>query len=202
LIQVLPFGWLQFLVRTIPQVTVNWAGVGMVVLCSAVILVCLQSLLNFLSRGQFRFRWTVGIFASLWLLFCLIIAVAGLTRTIPLLANERWYQPRSGYAELRMASMHASMALSEGGTDLALLRRLLMDSERGRPFWEECEVLIGAGASGKSPWIILIPRDAKARERLGFSVVAGSGSQDFLPIEKLEEKLASLRSAVPLAELR
>lgn len=35
----LPTGWFGFLRRTLPEVAVNWHGVGMVGLCSAIIVV-------------------------------------------------------------------------------------------------------------------------------------------------------------------
>jgi hypothetical protein len=195
-IRALPFGWLNFLQRTLPEVTVNWAGIGMVALCSAAILACLHSLLKALTKERFRFRWSMAIFASPWLLFCLIIAVTGVSRTIPLLRNETWYRPRSGYGELRNASMHATMALNEGGTDPGQLRRLLMDTNRWRPLWEEFEFLICAPGQGKSPSIIVIPRDEKVRNRSGFSIVTDSESEDSIPIDKLEEKLGKLRISV------
>jgi len=195
-IRSLPLGWLSFLSRTVPEVTIDWAGVGMVVICSAVILACLHSLLNALTQKRFQFRWSMSIFASVWLLFCLIIAVTGLSRTIALLKSEKWFQARSGYADLRMASLHASMALSEAGTDLNYLRRLLMDSERWRPFWEEFEFLVCSPEPGKAPWIIVIPRDVRTRERVGFSLVTDMGSEDSIPIGKLQEKLAGLRKTL------
>src|SRR5688572_7601827 len=107
IIRALPLGWLNFLKRTVPEVTVNWSGIGMVILCSALILICLHSLLSALTQKRFRLQWSVGIFASLWLLFCLIIAVAGLSRTTALLQNEKWYQVRLTRGDLWSASTHA-----------------------------------------------------------------------------------------------
>ena len=193
-IRALPLGWLNFLKRTLPEVTVNWAGIGMVVFCSVLILACLHSLLSAVTQKRFRFRWSVAIFASLWLLFCLIIAVAGLSRTIPLLQNESWFEPRSGYGDLRMASVHARMALSDSGNDLKQLRRFLLNSTGmyGRPLWEEFEFLLCSPEPSKSPCIVVIPKAPKVRERVGFSIVTDSESEDSIPIAKLHEKLASL----------
>jgi len=197
IISTLPLGWLRFLSRTLPEVTVNWAGISMVVLCSAAILACLHFLLSALTQKRFRFRWCVSIFASLWLLFCLIMAVAGLSRTMPLLTNEQWYQKRSGYGDLRNASMHATMALHESGSDLKYLRRLLFNSSRWSPLWEEFEFLVCSPAQGKPPCIIVVPKEAKARARVGFSIVTEEGSEDSIPIAELHEKLSKLRTLTP-----
>jgi len=129
IIRTLPLGWLNFLKRTLPEVTVNWSGIGMVILCSALILVCLHSLLSALTKKRFRFRWSVAIFASVWLLFCLIIAVAGLSRTTALPQNENWFRVRLTRGDLWSASTHASMSLSKSGNDLSYLKRLLLNSE-------------------------------------------------------------------------
>ena len=195
-VRALPLGWLGFLRRTLPEVTVNWSGIGMVVLCSALILACLHSLLSALTKKRFRLRWSVGIFASVWLLFCLIIAVAGLSRTAVLLQSETWYQVRLTRGDLRNASTHASMALSECGNDLSYLKRLLLDSAGrfGRPLWEEFEFLVCSSVQGKSPCIVVIPRAPKVRERIGFSIVTDAGSEDFIPMAKLHERLAKLRT--------
>ena len=195
-VRTLPFGWLNFLKRTVPEVTVNWSGIGMVVLCSAVILACLHSLLSALTQKRFPFRWSVSIFASIWLLFCLIIAVAGLSRTISLLQSEKWYEPRSGNGDLRRASMHARMALSESGNDLKHLRRLLLDATSiyGRPLWEEFEFLLCSPAQSQSPCIVVIPKEPKVRERVGFSIVTEADSEDSIPMAKLHERLAKLRA--------
>ena len=196
IVRALPLGWLSFLKRTVPEVTVNWPGIGMVILCSALILGFLHSLLSALTKKRFRFRWSVSIFASLWLLFCLIIGVAGLSRTIQFLQNEKWYEPRSGYEDLSMASMHARSALSYSEGDLRILRHLLLDSSGVRPFWEEFEFLVFSSEPSKSPCVIVIPRKPKVRERVGFSIVTNSDSEDSIPIAKLPERLAKLRTPV------
>lgn len=197
IIRTLPLGWLNFLIRTLPEVTVNWAGIGMVVLCSALILACLHSLLSALTQRRFRFRWSVAIFASVWLLFCLIIAVAGLSRTTALLQNENWYRVRLTRGDLWSASTHASMSLSKSGNDLSYLKRLLLHSEGkfGRPLWEEFEFMVCPPAQGKSPCIVVIPMEPKTRERIGFSIVSEAGSEDSIPIAKLHERLAALKTA-------
>jgi hypothetical protein len=196
IIRTLPLGWLNFLKRTVPEVTVNWSGLGMVILCSALILLCLHSLLSALTQKRFRFRWSVSIFASLWLLFCLIIAVAGLSRTTQFLQNEKWYEPRSGYGDLKMASMHARMALSDSEGDLRILKQLLMDSSGVRPVWEEFQFLVCSSEPSQSPCVIVIPRKPKVRESVGFSLVTNSDSDDCIPIAKLHERLAKLGTPV------
>ena len=195
----LPFGWIGFLRRTLPEVILNWAGIGMVVLCSALILLLLHGLLHGLTGKRFQFRWSVSIFIAVWLLFCLIIGVAGLSRTAALLEGEQWYERRFTRGDLRSASTYASLALNDSGSDVQSLKRRLIDSDTryGRPIWEEFEFLICPGTGGKSPSVVVIPREAKAREKVGFSIVSDVDSEDFIPISKLDEKIATLRASVP-----
>ena len=196
-IRALPFGWISFLGRTLPEVTTNWAGIGMVVLCSALILLSLHWLLNALTRRRFRFRWSLSIFAAVWLLFCLIIAVAGLNGTAAMLKNEKWFAPRSGYGDLRMASLHARMALNDAPNDLTHLKRLLLESEGrfGKPVWEDFEFLICPAEN--SVLVVVIPREPRTRQRVGFSIVGDSNSADYIPSARLPEKLVELRKSVP-----
>ena len=93
--------------------------------------------------------------------------------------------------------MHATMALLESGSDLKFLRRLLFDSSRWSPLWEEFEFLVCSPAQGKSPCIVVIPKEAKTRARVGFSIVTEEGSEDSIPIAELHEKLAKLRTLTP-----
>src|SRR3954469_10093687 len=88
-ITVVPFGWLQFLGRTLPSVTVNWSSVGMVVLCSALMLLVLQRFLSWLylafARGAerpsvWRWRWTLALYAFFWILFVIVIGASGVMR--------------------------------------------------------------------------------------------------------------------------
>src|SRR5262245_12051024 len=80
----LTFGWLNFLQRTLPDVTVNWSGIGMVALCSAVMVAGIHWLCSSLRRaatpealGPWRWRWTFALFASLWVTFGIVIGASG-----------------------------------------------------------------------------------------------------------------------------
>jgi hypothetical protein len=194
----LPFGWLGFLRRTLPEVTLNWAGIGMVLLCSVVILLLLHGVLNGLTGKRSPFRRSASILIGLWLLFCLIIGVAGLTRSTALLRGEEWYQRRFTRGDLKNASLYASMALNDSGNDVQSLKRMLRDpgNSYGRPLWEEFEFLVCAGVGGKAPSVVVIPREGKARANVGFSIVSDADSEDFIPISRLDEKLAMLRASV------
>lgn len=89
------------------------------------------------------------------------------------------------------------MALSKSGNDLSYLKRLLLHSEGkfGRPLWEEFEFMVYPPAQGKSPCIVVIPMEPKTRERIGFSIVTESDSEDSIPIAKLHERLAALKTS-------
>lgn len=88
-IGVVPFGWVKFLARTLPNVTVIWSGIGTVALCSALVLLTLQLFLQWLyaamsprSTSPYRpatwsWRWTVAVYACFWILFAIVIGASG-----------------------------------------------------------------------------------------------------------------------------
>ena len=189
----LPTGWISFLNRTLPDVSLNWAGLSMVALCSAIILVCLHLICRWLYRTaregrssvhgpeRWPLRWTGVLFAAFWLLFALAMGAAGLGRQVTWVFQSRQplYIARNygGWADLKQAEGTLATALVESQTNVAQayawFRRGEYESLSTRPtLWEKHHVLLFTNAHGESVGYVLIPRDPRVRERIGFLVSA------------------------------
>src|SRR5436190_12819281 len=135
---VVPFGWLQFVARTFPNVTINWSGIGMVVLCSALIVAGLQWFLSWLcvtlapgpeQPVSWPWRWTFALYAFFWILFGIVMGASGAMRQTTWLIEftEPLYRRRvNGYVELRQASAEVETALLESNGDIQKAQKLLM----------------------------------------------------------------------------
>lgn len=210
----LPLGWLAFLRRTWPEVTWNWPGIGMVVLCSGLLLVGLHSLGGWLytaARGthpgsgpvRWPWRWTGAIFGAFWLLFVLVMGASGLGRQLTWLADydgPLYEERRSGWAELTQADGALATAFVEHPSNateaLMAFRRGDYEPTGSKPtLWEQHHVLLFTNASGGLAGYVIFPRNPSLRERTGFlasgaEVVSRSGAMTNLPavIARLERR--------------
>jgi hypothetical protein len=84
------FGWVPFLGRVLPELTVSWSGVGTVAVCVLLLLVGLHLFCGWVSRrrqlgaapgtvpgGRWRFLWTACILGIVVLMFTAGIAAVG-----------------------------------------------------------------------------------------------------------------------------
>jgi hypothetical protein len=197
-IKVLPFGWLKFLNRTLPDVTINWSGVGMVVLCSGLIIVALQSFLGWLHRTyhggetRWRWRWSVAVYGAFWILFGIAIGASGAMRqTIWLLQfTEPVYKARRHeFAELRMMTGAVESALLETGSDLHKSQSLLASYRTGFGSWDHHQFVFMADSSNRVERVLIIPRDPAAQRKVGFAVAGDPNVAEHVPIERLGEFL-------------
>src|SRR5256885_8983127 len=88
-LSVLCVGWLKFLQHTLPNATVNWSAIGMVVLCSLILISVLHWFCNWIYSASnspvarsWPWRWTLALFASLWLTFGIVMGASGAARHI------------------------------------------------------------------------------------------------------------------------
>ena len=105
----LPIGWWLFLKRNIPQITLNWGLITTGVICSTLMLVLGNWFVRVLyaqiqprsqpgdASRKWRWRWSVGLYASIWLLFLIAFGATGVLRhtTWLLNYNQPWYEIRS-----------------------------------------------------------------------------------------------------------
>jgi len=211
LIRRLPLGWGGFLRRTLPEVTTNWHGIGMVAVCSVILLFGLHSLGGWLygaggsKEGGGRawsWRWTGVVFGSFWLLFALVMGASGLSRQLVWLSEfdgPLYVERQSGWMEIKQADLAIRMALQEeednGMHALASFRNGEHERAHSKPtLWEAHHVLLFTNANGRHVGHILVPRDPQARQRIGFLVSGAEWKSDQLRMTNLPTVIARLEA--------
>lgn len=210
----LPFGWFVFLKRNLPLISTNWSLIGMVLLCSAILLLLghwfLRALFNQIqinqSAGQnvrWRFRWGLSIYAGIWLLFVIVFGASGLFRQTTWLLNEErpWYKERlNSYRELRAADFTVHECMLDTDEDLEKTRAAILSEKthRQKPFFEQFEVLLYANENNKVEAYVLIPRNDRLLRQGRFAVVSLLDRSDFdRPISDLRRTIAQLDARYP-----
>jgi hypothetical protein len=126
IVAVLLLGWVDFLQRTLPKVSINWAGIGMVTVCSLLILAALHSFCGWLARACFAkqagWRWssTFAIYGMLWTVFLTAMSVTGVVHQVAWLAasDQPWMvRSWSKISALRLHALHVESTLEFAGWD-------------------------------------------------------------------------------------
>ena len=194
------FGWLEFLKRVGPQVTVNWSGLGMVVVCSTLIVAGLHHLCTWLYRhrlghevtgnNSWRWQWSLSLYALLWLLFLAAIGVTGFVHQLSWLmtSKEPWAVKREHggmlRSELRNAAFEIQRVGEVAGWDIPTTQKSFFESEipfsrQGVVLQEELHVIFIPDSSNKLAAGIVFHRNPAKREKAGFVVVERAGRQEY-----------------------
>jgi hypothetical protein len=132
ILDVLLFGWLKFLSRTVPRISWNWDLVGMAGLCLGVSLVLTHGFLRWLatqianSRGKvwaWPWRWTWCGTLSMGVLFLVGMAVGGIVHQTGWIAAspEPLYETKGRLShafELKQFQLELMMAINDSNADL------------------------------------------------------------------------------------
>lgn len=182
------FGWIGFLRRVLPAITTNWNGIGMVVVCSVLIVAGMQWLCGWVythnmpaQKHRWRWQWSLSLYAALWLLFVAAMGITGFVHQLGWLISskeplivERKYRGMMRIL-MREACAEIVTAAEDADWDLAVTRKeFLADSERltrRRQPIEDLHVLFIQGNEGKLTAAILFPRDAVEQQKTGFILV-------------------------------
>ena len=213
------FGWLEFLKRVVPEVTVNWSGVGMVVLCSVLIVGGLHWLCRWFYQhrsasrqgaGSWRLGWSLALYGFLWLLFLAAMGITGFTHQVGWLvtSKEPWRAPRKilGAAryDLQQAAMLFSGAAEEEGWHLARTRQRFFADEwfeqpRNSKLIENVQAVTMTDAKGTISLAALFFRDPHLREQIGMFVIDpdGPGAPEWVPFNKLPELISNAAKPGP-----
>ncbi len=179
LFHLLTTGWIDFIARTLPLVKVNWSGVGMVLLCSLMILVSAHYFLRWFYSAlqkdplvgvpiKWPWRWTFSLYTALWLLFGIVMGASGLEQHVSWLREFAgpYYTPRySGHRWFGGATVNMAMALDDADWQKDKALKVFYESDRqitsmnGPHLWEVMEILYFNGPDGKLAAVIMIPRD-------------------------------------------
>lgn len=184
------FGWLLFILRVWPAVTVNWSGVGMVLLCSILIIAGLHSLSRWLFGSvaarvaacagmQWRLSWSFALYAAIWLLFAAIMGAVGVAHQVGWLvrSHEPFYKLRRDPSGLRDSLKNKALTLfywaEYARWDLETTKREFLKDEAkhssDRPnVFEDLHVVFFEGNDGKLAGSLIFHRDPKTQVEAGF----------------------------------
>lgn len=167
----LVFGWIGFLMRTLPRVTWNGSMVGMGILCTVGSVFLTQWLLReftrHLSFAPWRWRWTVCGIGALAVLFLVGLAIGGSAHQIGWMmgSDVRWFKERIHDQSSGLDGV-ASNLLREGETDPAVWRTKLMESPRvgvtNQWAIDRAQILFVLDDQGAVTGAFIIPRDKES----------------------------------------
>jgi len=174
-------GWLSFPIRTLPAVSWNWAAVGFTVLASAAILILLHRLGGWFwrslnsSAGRWRWRWSAAAFAAVWLVFGYVLASVGVAHQVGWMLSSDEPLMRDTSLPYRMHFfMHADQIwrlAAEGDWDMAEFQARV-PIHFGKYRWlEELQLIPLADASGKIRRLLVVPREPRQQETIGFAIL-------------------------------
>jgi hypothetical protein len=214
----LPVGWWLFLKRNIPQIGVNWGLIITGVICSSLVLVLGNWLLSFLyeqlqvrSRPgdparKWRWRWSAGLYAALWLLFLIAFGATGLFRhTAWLLSYKQpWYE-RTGfdYEQLFEANLTMLHLVDDNKEDFEMTRKAVLEESTywsvRNPISEDYNVILYGDASNKVSTYLIIPRHPKSLATAEFGVTGlPDGGRLFKPLSDLPQLLSNMDAKYPI----
>jgi len=213
----LPLGWWAFLRRNLPQMTWNGNLIATGILCSAGVIVIgnwlLAALFKQIQQARhpeqtarpWRWRWTMGFYVAVWLLFAMAMGATGVFRhTTWLRADDQpWFQER----------VNASLEMREVAVDLRILqddnpgieatrKAFLHEPPVGRQLQkllaEEFNVLFYAGQSNQVAAFIIIPRIPQLQAKGKFAVsLPGTGEFQERPLAELPQTIADMDAKYP-----
>jgi hypothetical protein len=172
-------GWVGFLARTLPKVTVNWSGIGMGVLCSAILVGALHTFCKWFARarhgGEWKWASTLAIFGLTGALFVATMGITGVVHQIAWLAasDEKWTRRRGeDYLSLRQYSFMVENALEQNNWNTEYGQRNYLGEIGAHPRYspEIFQVVYFPGEAAVTNAVIF-HRDPAIRERVGFCTV-------------------------------
>ena len=214
----LPFGWLLFLQRNIPQITFNWRLVTTYVILSALVLVLGNWFMSVLYeqiqvRSQpgnparkWRWRWTAGLYASIWLLFLVAFGSAGVLRHTTWLVNydQPWYERRGGsFWVLMDASDKMLEVVTDNDQDLEKTRNAVMAVPGylggTHPLCEDFNVILYGDSSNNVAAYLIIPRDPKLLATGVFAACLPDGTAHLSkPLSELPQLVSEMDAKYPI----
>ena len=210
------FGWWAFLRRNLPQMTWNWNLIATGIVCSAGVIVVgnwlLASLFKQIQRTRhpertarpWRWRWTMGLYVAVWLLFAIAMGATGVFRhTTWLLADDQpWFEERTHvYRELKDAATDLQMLLGDNpGIETARKAFFKQPSLRSQQtlLADEFNVLFYTGRSNQVAACIIIPRTPQLLAKGEFATsLPETGEFKTRPLAELPQIIADMDAKYP-----
>ena len=211
----LPVGWWLFLERNIPQISFNRGLVTTCVVLSALVLGLGNWFLSVLCQQaqirsqpgkvprKWRWRWTAGLYASVWLLFLTAFGAAGVLRHTAWLLdyNQPWYEKRGySYRLLSDADSAVFQILIDDDQDLESTRKALPAAKywsETNPLCEDFNVILYGDSSNKVAGCLIIPRDTKLLDKGGFAFLDPQGGRLVKPLSELPQLVLEMDAKYP-----
>lgn len=215
------FGWVAFLQRVFPSVTINWSGIGMVILCSVLILAAMHSMNRWLfgavasqvvsCKGlQWRLSWTFSLYLAVWLLFAAIMGAVGAAHQVGWLirSGEPLMKPRRSAVlwkhQLREKAMNLAVCAHDVDWNLEATKREFFDLEakqsgRRPNVFEDLHVVFLGETSNELSAALIFHRDRELLAKAGFAFVSPEFAGEILPMDKFEATLARYQSSTNAA---
>lgn len=203
------FGWLSFLGRTLPKVTLSWSGIGMAVVCSVLIVVAIHSFCSWLARTRsgvaWRWRSSFAIYGLGWGLFMMTMAVTGIVHQSAWLAisEEEWLVRRKwDVSGIRQFSYVVEQTLEEhdwkaepGQTNL--WNEIDLRAYYSRDVSREALHTLFFPPEGTVSNVLIFHRDPKTREKIGFWTMNRSEPNERKPWNEIGHYLPEMKLARP-----
>jgi hypothetical protein len=182
----LGFGWASFLGRVVPKIRVNPAAVGFFLVVTALMLGTTHWLARSLSNPQgarWRWRWTLGLHASIGLLFLTAMGVTGVAHQVGWLwrSDEPWSLDRNRHWRSSMEMLSIVRTIEAAVHDPARDQNREVSEIRAEIIGEvslamdHCYFQLFPGDRGPFRAAVVRPRSQEALERHGFFLVRKVG---------------------------
>jgi hypothetical protein len=207
------FGWIGFLKRVLPEISISWSGIGMVLVCSTLIVAGTHWLCDWIyahntnpiqeNSPRWQWQWSLSLYVGLWVLFIAAMGITGFVHQLGWLLSskepiiiERKYRGISRM-QMRETAMNLITAAEDSDWNLTATRKGFLEVSgpiafRRRPAIEELHVLFIPGPEEKLAAAIVFPREAAERDVAGFIVIrnqAGAWEEPH-PMRDFSEVLA------------
>lgn len=187
------FGWLAFLWRTLPQISINWTLMALLLAGTGMTLLGLHSFCRWFVRHQKvdEKKWPVPatgrLLGILLLSLVSVMALTGFTHQIAWLgsSDDKWLvsQSRRHYG-VKFRTEHFIKTLRKEEKPLAVKK--LQDGFRNTSFFTTDRLCWIADTAGHVKTIVCVPRDSKEKD---FAYSHNFGPVELLPRENLQEFL-------------
>ena len=195
---ILLFGWIRFIHDVWPKITWQWGSIFTGISCAFLILFLGHQFLNWLSRSiatargkDFRWpwKWTACGLGAITLCFLIGMAIAGAAHQIGWIAQteeslyESDFQKFAPYHQMSDMSRVLGQWLNDTQTVTSFRTNIcayVNETQRISPGLlklESFHILILADSAGTVESVLIFPRDAQSRKKLGGELVTSSNSR-------------------------
>jgi len=208
------FGWVNFLRRVLPEVTLNASAIVFALVCSALLLWGAQWFCGWLYAhhrirqpadsswpANWPWRWTVGAYCGLWLLFLAAMSITGVVHQVgwlvrsdkPIIEDRR---PRERW-EIGAVARHVEARCGQVGWTNQSVREACEEAisknsyRRDESPAERWHLVFIEPGEGKTTAVFIAYRDPELRRKYGYRRVTPEGVTEGA-IDRLTEDIRTM----------